>query len=133
MYFIPVFVAAAIVSVVAPAQYSLRDQVNEALALADGMKVAVAEHVATTGTFPDTNGQAGLPDSTLIRGKFVTSATVHGERIEFEFGGDADAALKGKHLIVVGKLLKEGNGLEWTCRSVELPASACPSSCDCSG
>jgi type IV pilus assembly protein PilA len=131
MLFIPLFVAIAIAG--AQPHYSLPDQVKEALALADGMKVAVAEHLATKGVFPNDNGEAGLPDGSLIRGKFVTRATVHGEQIEFEFGGDADASLQGKHLLVVGKLLKDGNGLEWTCRSVELPASACPRSCDCSG
>ena len=40
MLFLPFFVAIAIA--VAPAHYSLLDQVNEALALADGIKVAVA-------------------------------------------------------------------------------------------
>lgn len=131
MLFVPFLVAIAIAG--AQPHYPLPDQVKEALALADGMKVAVAEYVATRGVFPSDNGQAGLPDSSLIRGKFVTSATVHGGQIEFKFGGDADASLRGKHLLMVGKLIKEGSGVEWTCRSVELPPSACPRSCDCSG
>ena len=56
--------------------YVARAQVSEALVLASGAKMAVAEYFNTNGTFPADNAEAGLADATDISGNYVESVTV---------------------------------------------------------
>ena len=53
--------------------YVARAQAAEALSLASGAKVAVAEYFNTNGTFPADNTEAGLSDPDDISGKYVSS------------------------------------------------------------
>ena len=56
--------------------YVARAQMSEALSLASGGKVALAEYFNTKGEFPASNGAAGMETNTTIKGKYVTSVTV---------------------------------------------------------
>ena len=56
--------------------YVARAQVSEALSLASGPKVAVAEYFNTNGTFPADNATAGLTEPTDFNGNWVESVTV---------------------------------------------------------
>ena len=56
--------------------YVARAQAAEALSLASGAKVAVAEYFNTNGTFPADNTEAGLDDAADISGNYVESVTV---------------------------------------------------------
>ena len=56
--------------------YTIRSKVTEGLSLAGAAKLAVAETLASTGSLPPDNQTAGLPVSTTIKGKYVTSVTV---------------------------------------------------------
>ena len=56
--------------------YVARAQMSEALSLASGGKVALAEYFSTKGEFPATNSLAGMEDAGTIKGKYVTSVTV---------------------------------------------------------
>jgi len=56
--------------------YVARAQVSEALSLASGGKVALAEYFNTKGEFPDGNTEAGMADADDISGKYVDSVTV---------------------------------------------------------
>ena len=56
--------------------YVARTQMSEALSLASGSKVALAEYFQSNGVFPGDNATAGIGVSTTIKGKYVTSVTV---------------------------------------------------------
>ena len=56
--------------------YVARAQASEALSLASGAKVAVAEYFNTNGTFPADNSTAGLTEPTDFKGNWVESVTV---------------------------------------------------------
>ena len=56
--------------------YVARAQMSEALSLASGGKVALAEYFQSNGVFPGNNDTAGIGVSTTIKGKYVTSVTV---------------------------------------------------------
>jgi type IV pilus assembly protein PilA len=56
--------------------YVARAQMSEALSLASGGKVALAEYFNSKGEFPDGNTAAGMEDDTSITGRYVTSVTV---------------------------------------------------------
>ena len=108
----------------------VQTQVKEAFALAEGMKMAVADYAATHNAFPANNEEARLPAATLIQGRYVAQSAVDGPKIDFTFGPGSDASIQSKHLTLVGNLT-DGE-VSWTCQSEDLPASACPSDCSCS-
>ena len=56
--------------------YVARAQVSEALVLASGAKMAVAEYFNTNRTFPADNAEAGLSDAADISDSYVESVTV---------------------------------------------------------
>ena len=56
--------------------YVARAQMSEALTLASGGKVALAEYFNMKGEFPENNTDAGMETNTDIKGKYVTSVTV---------------------------------------------------------
>ena len=105
-------------------------QVKEAFALAEGMKMAVADYAANHNAFPANNEEARLPAATLIQGRYVAQSAVDGPKIVFTFGPRSDASIQTKHLTLVGKITD--GAVAWTCQSEDLPASACPSDCSCS-
>jgi len=114
----------------APPAADVQTQVKEAFALAEGMKMAVADYAANHNSFPANNEEARLPAATLIQGRYVAQSAVDGPKIVFTFGPGSDASIQSKHLTLVGKLT-DGK-VSWTCQSEDLPASACPSDCSCS-
>jgi len=105
-------------------------QVKEAFALAEGMKMAVADYAAKHNAFPANNEEARLPAATLIQGRYVAQSAVDGPKIDFTFGPGADASIQSKHLTLLGKITD--GVVAWTCQSEDLPASVCPSDCSCS-
>ena len=56
--------------------YVARSQISEALSLAGGGKVAVAETWQNTGTWPTSNASAGMSTSTDIEGTYVSQVAV---------------------------------------------------------
>ena len=79
--------------------YVARAQMSEALSLASGGKVALAEYFSTKGEFPDDNTDAGMETHTDIKGKYVTSVTV--SRVEAVDGVAADVADDGIEVTAV--------------------------------
>lgn len=122
-------IASSAVAAPTPAA-DVKTQIKEAFALAEGMKMAVADYAAKHNAFPVNNEEARLPAAALIQGRYVAQSTVDGSKMTFEFGPAADASIQGTHLTLLGKISDGAVG--WTCQSEDLPASACPSDCSCS-
>ena len=76
----------------------VRDQVIEALPLADIAKTPVAVSWALGQPFPDSNDAAGLPPADKIVSNLVSSVLVQGGAIHITFGNHANSTLKGKIL-----------------------------------
>ena len=76
----------------------IRDQVIEALPLADVAKPPIAKAWATTQTFPEDNAAAELPAGAKIVNYFVSSVAVRSGTIDITFGNKANGVLKGKVL-----------------------------------
>lgn len=69
----------AILAAIAIPQYQdyiIRTQVSEGLSAAEGAKAAIWEYRHNAGTFPTSNVSAGLPTSTSISGKYVSSVEI---------------------------------------------------------
>ena len=66
----------AAIAIPAYQDYIVRSKISEGLNMAGAAKLAVAETYDSTGSFPDANGDAGLPQPDSITGSYVTSITV---------------------------------------------------------
>ena len=117
--------------------YTARAQASEALSLASGAKVALAEYFNTNGTFPKDNETAGLEEATSISGKYVESVEVSESGgkglITALFSSGAHAKLKEGTMILTGT--DNGGSIGWVCEAGAPNASSesidayIPSSC----
>ena len=102
--------------------YTARAQASEALSLASGAKVAVAEYANTNGAFPDGTGDAnaalGLAAAATIKGKYIDSVTVSDDGagvITAAFGTGAHAKLAGGSMALTPT--DNGGSISWACSS----------------
>jgi type IV pilus assembly protein PilA len=78
----------------------VREQVTEALPLADIAKPAIELAWRTGAALPADNAAAGLPSADKIVNQYVKSVTVENGAIQIAFGNRANKALQGKLLTV---------------------------------
>src|SRR6201991_436803 len=71
MIVVAIIAILAAIAIPAYQDYTIRSQVSEGLSLADGAKTAVAEYYTNKGTYPGTNGSAGLAAAASIGGNYV--------------------------------------------------------------
>lgn len=76
----------------------VRDQIIEALPLAEIAKAPVDLSWSLGLPLPDSNDAAGLPPADKIVSNLVSSVSVRGGAINVTFGNHANSALKGKVL-----------------------------------
>ena len=117
--------------------YTARAQASEALSLASGAKVALAEYFNTNGTFPPDNATAGLEEAASISGKYVESVEVSESGgkglITALFSSGAHAKLQSGTMILTGT--DNGGSIGWVCEAGAPNASSesidayIPSSC----
>ncbi|MDN7678050.1 pilin [Burkholderia cenocepacia] len=88
----------AAVAIPAYQNYTIRSQVTEGIALAEGAKPMVAEYQAQHGSYPTSNADVGYSGAT---GKYVTDVQIHNDgNIVASFGGSANPKLAGKVVIL---------------------------------
>jgi len=76
----------------------IRDQIAEALPLADIVKPPVALSWAMLQNFPADNAAAGLPVAEKIVNNYISSVAIEGGAINITFGNHANRAIVGKIL-----------------------------------
>lgn len=76
----------------------VRQQIVDAMKLADVAKGPVAATWTATGKLPADNAAAGLPSADKIVSDLVTSVIVESGAIHVSFGNHANGAIKGKTL-----------------------------------
>lgn len=76
----------------------VREQIVEAMKIADIAKAPIAASWSLTHTLPENNAAAGLPPPDKIVGNLVTSLSVEGGAIHVVFGNRANAPIRGKTL-----------------------------------
>ena len=119
---IVVAIIAILAAIALPAyqDYVIRSQVGEGSVLGGGAKDAVWDFVVNQGHMPSSNASAGLPLTTSITGKYVTSVDVSGGLVVVTFSASAprraNVAIDGKTLIF-SPLFGAGSGaIAWTCQ-----------------
>jgi type IV pilus assembly protein PilA len=101
----------------------IRDQVVEALPLADVAKAPIAKAWAASQPLPEDNAAAELPAPDKIVNYVVTSVTVHGGAIDITFGNKANGNLKGKILTLRPAVVDDAPvvPITWVCGYAAAP------------
>ena len=101
----------------------IRDQVAEALPLADLAKPPVALSWAVLQTFPADNAAAGLPVAEKIVNNFIGSVAIQGGAINITFGNKANHAILGKVLSLRPAVVEDAPivPVTWVCGYATAP------------
>lgn len=126
---IEMMVVIAIVSILALAAIPsyldklIRDQIVEALPLADIAKAPIAGSWAIAQPFPPDNAAAGLPSDDKIVNNFIRSVSVQDGAIHITFGNRANNFLKGKILTLRPAVVEDAPivPVTWVCGYAEGP------------
>src|SRR5690348_6594646 len=107
---------------------TIRAQIEQGIATADGMRQAVALYRARNGgAWPYNNTQAGLLSLSAVDGKYVENTHVENGRIVITLGGDVADAVRGKHIVLMPYLA--GSLVLWKCGSDDVPRDLLPETC----
>jgi type IV pilus assembly protein PilA len=113
----------AAVALPAYQDYTIRAQVTESMALASGLKTAVADYFSASGAFPATNQAAVCGDSsssctsaaTDNKGNYTSSiAVTTGGGLNITFGNKANASIAAK-LLSLRPALDTASNVSWIC------------------
>jgi type IV pilus assembly protein PilA len=117
----------AAIAIPAYQDYTIRAQVSEGMSLASGAKAAVAEFYQDSGTWPATNGAAGLSPAANIEGQYTTGVAVVANVVTVTYGDQANTAITGKTLTLTAT--DNIGAIEWTCDNGTLLDKHVPSAC----
>jgi type IV pilus assembly protein PilA len=101
----------------------IREQVNEALPLADLAKKPVAAAWAVAQAFPTDNAAAGLPPREKIVSDLVSAVAVEGGSINITFGNRANNQIRGKVLTLRPAVVEDAPvvPVTWLCGFAAVP------------
>jgi type IV pilus assembly protein PilA len=102
---------------------AVREQVSEALPLADIAKGPIAAAWALALPLPADNEAAGLPAADKIVSNYVSSVSVQGGAIHIVFGNRASSVLKGKVLSLRAAVVDDARvvPVTWVCGNAAAP------------
>lgn len=101
----------------------VRDQIVEAVRLADIAKTPVALLWATTATLPVDNAAAGLPAADSIVNNYISSVAVESGALQVTFGNRANGNIRGKMLSFRPGVVEAAPivPVAWVCGDAEPP------------
>lgn len=113
----------ALMTIPSMMEKTVRDQVAEALPIADVAKLPVALSWAATQAMPANNAAAGLPVADKIVGNYVASVAVDDGAINITFGNRVNGSLKGKILSVRPAVVPDSPvvPVAWVCGNATVP------------
>ena len=103
----------------------VRDQVNEALPLADLAKAPVAASWTLLKLFPADNAAAALPPPEKIVSNLVSAVVIEGGAIHITFGNRANGAIRGKVLTLRPAVVEDAPvvPVAWVCGLAPVPGN----------
>ena len=101
----------------------VREQINEALPLADVAKKPIATAWAVVQAFPADNAAAGLPVKDKIVSDLVSSVAVESGSIHVTFGNRANRLIRGKVLTLRPAVVEDAPivPVTWLCGFAAVP------------
>ncbi|SEJ31398.1 pilin [Frateuria terrea] len=131
MIVVAIIAILAAIAIPAYQDYTIRSQVSEGMSLSDGAKTAVAEYYSNKGTWPLSNGLAGLSTSTDIKGSYVQSVSVDSGKITATYSSASPEKASTKintKTLVLSPIANNGS-VSWTCDKGTVDKKYLPSSC----
>ncbi|HTT08153.1 MAG TPA: pilin [Gammaproteobacteria bacterium] len=115
-----VLAVVAILAMMAVPSYQeklIRDQIIEALPLADIAKAPVAATWAAAQSFPHDNASAGLPPDDKIVNNYISSVLIEDGAIHITFGNHANGLIKGEILTLRPAVVEDAPivPVTWVC------------------
>jgi hypothetical protein len=110
------FVILGIPTVIAYRAYrtiQVRSEVAEGVSLAKRCRSLVDDYYASHRVLPLDDGQAGLPGSHALKGRFVEGAHVRDGNVIVAFGEQADGRIAGSRLVYSPRA--DADRLKWSC------------------
>ena len=125
MIVIAIIVILALVALPGVPDKFVRDQIVDAVKLADVAKVPVSLLWATTSTMPVNNAAAGLPAADQIVNNYISSVAVESGAIQITFGNHANANIRGKMLTLRPGVIPASPivPVAWVCGNAEPPVN----------
>jgi len=101
----------------------VRDQIVEAVKLADVAKPRVAAGWSAARLLPADNAEAGLPAADKIVSSLVSAVTVEAGAIHVTFGNSANAAIRGRTLTLRPAVVDDTPlvPVSWICAGAPVP------------
>jgi type IV pilus assembly protein PilA len=123
MVVIGVVAVLALMMVPAYTDRLVREQINEALPLAEVAKKPVAAAWATVQVFPADNAAAGLPVKDKIVSDLVSAVAVEAGAIHITFGNRANSSIRGKILTLRPAVVEDAPivPVTWICAFAAVP------------
>lgn len=125
MIVIAIIVILALIALPGVPDKFVRDQIVDAVKLADVAKAPVAVQWAATATMPVDNAAAGLPDANLVVNNYISSVSVESGAIQITFGNHANANIRGKMLTFRPGVIPSSPivPIAWVCGNAEPPVN----------
>lgn len=103
----------------------VRDQIHDALPLADVAKGPVATAWALTHTLPADNAAAGIPVADKIVSTYVSSVAVENGAVHITFGNSVNGLIKGKVLTLRPAVVDDAPvvPVSWVCAQGAVPVN----------
>ena len=103
----------------------VRDQVIEALPLADFVKAPVGASWALLRTLPADNAAAALPPPDKIVSNLVSSVALENGAIHITFGNRANGAIRGKIITLRPAVVEDAQvvPVSWVCGTAPVPGN----------
>ncbi len=101
----------------------VRDQIPEALPLAELATSPVSAAWATSKSFPADNAAAGLPEADRIVSNWISSVSIKDGAVNLTFGNRANGTLRGKTLTLRPAVVEDLPlvPVSWVCRQAAAP------------
>lgn len=102
---------------------TVRDQVSEAMSIADVAKLPIALAWGTAQSLPADNAAAGLPVADKVVGNYVSSVAVQDGAIHLTFGNRANSSILGKVLTLRPAVVPDSPvvPVAWVCGNATVP------------
>ena len=123
MIVVAIIVILALIALPGVPDKFVRDQIVDAVKLADIAKAPVALAWATGAALPVDNAAAGLPAADKIVNNYISAVAVESGAIQVTFGNRANANIRGKTLTLRPGVVEDAKivPVAWICGNAEPP------------
>jgi type IV pilus assembly protein PilA len=113
----------ALMTIPSVMEKTVRDQVSEALPIAEVAKPPIALSWVAAQAMPADNAAAGLPAADKIVGNYVSSVAIEDGAIDITFGNRVNESLKGKILTLRPAVVADSPvvPVAWVCGNATVP------------